>query len=94
TEMRVGLVCGLGLGLANFVRIFLMNGQDALLSLVVTASLCLGLVVAKTLGCLLPIGAKKLRLDPAVLAAPFLTTIVDFTTLFIYFMIVRLIYQI
>ncbi|MCL2136796.1 MAG: magnesium transporter [Coriobacteriia bacterium] len=93
-EVRVGLACGFTLGLANFIRIFLMNGRDAVLSLVVTSSLLLGIVFAKTLGCLLPIGAKKLRLDPAVMAAPILTTIVDFATLIIYFLVAKLVYHI
>ncbi|MCL1975884.1 MAG: magnesium transporter [Firmicutes bacterium] len=93
-EMRIGLVCGLGLGFANFARIFLMNGKDALMSLVVTCSLCATLIISKIIGCTLPIGAKKLKLDPAIAAAPIITTVVDCTTLLVFFSIVRAVYHI
>jgi magnesium transporter len=89
-EIRIGVLCGLALGLVNFVRIYLMNGRNAALSLVVTLSLCATVVLAKTIGCILPMLAKKIRLDPAITAAPLITTIVDGASLVIYFSIAKM----
>jgi magnesium transporter len=89
-EFRVALLCGIVLGLVNFVRIYLMNGKNALLSLTVTLSLLCTILMSKVIGCILPIVAKKLRLDPAVMAAPLITTIIDGTALMVYFAIARL----
>jgi magnesium transporter len=89
-EFRVALLCGLSLGLINFVRIYLMNGKNAVLSLTVTLSLLCTIMMAKAIGCVLPMAAKKLKLDPAIMAAPLLTTIIDGTALLVYFTIARL----
>jgi len=91
-ETRIAILCSLVLGAANFIRIFIMYGNsetvDSLtLAWVVSLSLCITLIVAKTIGCSLPILAKKLKLDPAVMAAPIITTIVDVTALIVFFMI-------
>jgi len=88
-EVRVALLCGLGLGLINFVRVYIMNGQNLLLCVTVTLSLCCTILLAKTVGCVLPIVAKRLRIDPAIMAAPLITTIVDAVSLIIYFLIAR-----
>jgi magnesium transporter len=88
-EVRVALLCGLALGLINFVRIYLMNGKNPLLSLAVTLSMLITIMMAKTIGCVLPMAAKKLKLDPAIMAAPLLTTIIDGTALAIYFSIAK-----
>ena len=84
-EIRVAALCGLGLGLVNFVRIYVMNGRSLVLALTVTASLFATVLMAKTIGCVLPMLAKKLGVDPAIMAAPLITTIVDAASLFIYF---------
>jgi magnesium transporter len=89
-EVRVALLCGLSLGLINFGRIYLMNGKNPFLSLAVTLSLLITIIMAKTIGCVLPMAAKKLKLDPAIMAAPLLTTIIDGTALAIYFTIARM----
>jgi magnesium transporter len=89
-EFRVALLCGLALGLINFIRIYLMNGKNAFLSLTVTLSLLCTIMMAKALGCILPMAAKKLKLDPAIMAAPLLTTIIDGTALIVYFTTARL----
>jgi magnesium transporter len=89
-EFRVALLCGMVLGLINFIRIYLMNGKNALLSLTVTLSLLCTIMMAKALGCVLPMAAKKLKLDPAIMAAPLLTTLIDGTALIVYFTIARL----
>ena len=92
-EARIAVICSVILGTANFIRIFLMyGGRDYALTLawVVSLSLSLTLVVSKTIGCTLPIAAKKLKMDPAVMAAPIITTIVDCTALIVFFLIARL----
>jgi magnesium transporter len=92
-EIRVGFLCGLVLGGINFIRIYLMNGKNSLLALAVTASIVLTLIMAKTIGCILPMVAKKLRVDPAIMAAPLITTIVDAAALAVYFSIASLIFK-
>jgi magnesium transporter len=93
-EIRVGLICGIVLGLVNFVRIYLMNGRSLMLSFAVTCSLVITVIMSKSVGCLLPLIAKKVNLDPAIMAAPLITTIVDGASLLVYFTIARLIFNI
>jgi magnesium transporter len=88
-EVRVGVLCGLVLGTVNFVRVFLMNSHDALLSLTVTLSLIATLMISMSVGCTLPILAKKLKIDPALMASPMITTIVDAASLVVFFAISR-----
>ena len=94
-ELRVSLLCGVLLSVANFLKILLVDnlifGSDVsvLVAAVVCGTLCLTVVVAKFVGCTLPMGAKKIGLDPAVMASPFITTIVDAISLLIYFAIAR-----
>ncbi|MDR2941776.1 MAG: magnesium transporter [Treponema sp.] len=88
-EVRVGLLCGLTLGTINFIRIFLMNGQNLMLCVTVTLSVCCTILIAKTVGCVLPLVAKCLKIDPAVMAAPLITTIVDALSLIIYFLFAK-----
>jgi len=90
-EVRVGMVCGLFLGLVNFIRVFIMNEQDVLLCLTITLSLFCTILMAKTAGGVLPIFAKRLKIDPAIMSAPLLTTIVDAVSLIIYFSIAKVI---
>ena len=91
-ELRIGTLCGLGLGLINFLRIYLMNGKNLLLSLTVTVSLFITILMAKTAGCILPMFAKRLKIDPAIMAAPLITTIVDGASLVVYFSIARVMF--
>ncbi|GHV21202.1 magnesium transporter MgtE [Spirochaetia bacterium] len=93
-ELRIALMCGLVLGAVNFVRIYLMNGRNALLAATVTLSLFVTVIMAKSIGCLLPIIAKKCRVDPAIMAAPLITTIVDGGVLAVYFSIAKLFFKI
>ncbi|MDR1249166.1 MAG: magnesium transporter [Treponema sp.] len=88
-EIRIAFLCGLILGLINFVRIYLTSGRNSLLALTVTVSLLFTLVIAKSLGCFLPMLAKKLKADPAIMASPIITTIVDGCSLTIYFAMAR-----
>ena len=93
-ELRVALLCGLALGAVNFIRIYIMHGRDLLLCLTISVSLIATVLMAKTVGCLLPLAAKKLSLDPAIMAAPLITTIADAASLVVYFSIARMILHI
>ncbi|GHV73101.1 magnesium transporter MgtE [Spirochaetia bacterium] len=92
-EIRIGFLCGIILGIINFIRIYITNGKNSLLALTVTVSVLLTLIMAKSLGCLLPMAAKKLRVDPAIMAAPLITTIVDAASLVVYFSIAKVIFK-
>jgi magnesium transporter len=93
-EIRVGVLCGLALGIVNFIRIYIMNNRDYLLGLTVSISLITTVVISKSVGCLLPLAAKKMRFDPAIMAAPIITTIVDGASLVVYFSVAKMILNI
>ena len=92
-ETRVSLVCGIILAVANFGKIMLVDNIimgssiSTEVSIVVCITLLVTVVAAKIIGCTLPLLAKVCRLDPAVMASPFITTIVDAISLFVYFQI-------
>ena len=86
-EMRVGLVSGAALAAVNMLRMLIFDGVGLMISAVVSVTLLFAIVLAASVGCLLPMGAKKLGLDPAVMASPMITTIVDAAALLLYFMI-------
>ena len=90
-ELRVSILCGLGLGIINFIRVFITNSHNWKLCLTITNSLFCTILMAKTVGGILPIFAKRLKIDPAVMSAPLLTTIVDAVSLIIYFSFAKLI---
>ncbi|MDR0314542.1 MAG: magnesium transporter, partial [Oscillospiraceae bacterium] len=85
-EIRVALLCGIVLAVANFGRMILFSSSgNFTVFFVVSATLLCAIVVSKSIGCTLPILAKMLHLDPALMAGPMITTIVDMITLLIYF---------
>ncbi len=84
-EIRVALLCGLTLAAANFAKLMLFDRVGVYVSLTVCMTLVGAVLMAMLVGCLLPIGAKKLGFDPAVMASPFITTIVDALSLLLYF---------
>ena len=91
-EIRVGLLCGVSLSLVNFVKIWLIDrtllgNYDITIpvNLVISLTLVVEIVCAKIIGCTLPIIAKKMKFDPAVMSSPFITTIVDAISLLVYF---------
>jgi magnesium transporter len=86
-EMRISILVGLVLSVVNFFRIWLTYNFDILLSLTVSLTLVVVIFAAKTIGSMLPLLAKKLNLDPALMAAPFITTLVDASALVTYFFI-------
>jgi len=89
-EMRVGLVSGAALAAVNMLRMLIFDGVGLMISAVVSVTLLFAIVLAASVGCLLPMGAKRLGLDPAVMASPMITTIVDAAALLLYFMIASL----
>ena len=84
-EMRVALLCGVTLAAANFVKLMLLDRVGITVAIVVCLTLVVAVLIAKLIGCTLPILAKRLGFDPAVMASPFITTIVDALSLMIYF---------
>ena len=91
-EIRTAVLCGLALAVVCFGKILLVDrllmGNDSIsvmVSLVVCLTMALTVLVAKVVGCILPMLAKKIGFDPAVMASPFITTIVDALSLLIYF---------
>jgi magnesium transporter len=90
-EARVSILCGISLAVATFLKIMLINNLllhenvDWTVALVVCITMALTIVIAKFIGCTLPLLAKKIGFDPAVMASPFITTIVDAVSLLIYF---------
>ena len=100
-EIRTALMCGIALAVVCFAKIWLIDhllfgNQDITLmvDLVVCLALCVTVIVAKIVGCLLPMAAKALKLDPAVMASPFITTIVDALSLLVYFMFAKMLLNI
>lgn len=86
-EARVALLCGGTLAAANFAKLLLFDRVTVTVALVVCLTLIAAVFIAKIVGCTLPMLAKKIGFDPAVMASPFITTIVDALSLLIYFRI-------
>ena len=95
-ELRTALMCGVALAVVCFGKIWLVDHLlfgnpdiTLMVDLVVCLALAVTVVVAKIVGCLLPIGAKAIKLDPAVMASPFISTIVDALSLLVYFLFAK-----
>lgn len=86
-EIRVAFICGLTLVVANFAKLLLFDKVETSVAIVICLTLLATVTIAKTIGCMLPMIAKKIGFDPAVMASPFITTIVDACSLLIYFQI-------
>ena len=86
-ELRVSLLCGVVLAVANFIKLLFIDRIEMVVAFVVCSTLVITVCVAKLIGSSLPILAKRLGFDPAVMASPFITTIVDACSLLIYFKI-------
>ena len=96
-EIRTALLCGLSLAAVCFAKIWLVDhllmgnaNITLMVDLVVCCALCVTVLLAKVVGCMLPIAAKAVRLDPAVMASPFISTIVDALSLLVYFLFAKL----
>ena len=100
-ELRTSILCGIALAVVCFGKIWLVDrlllGNDQI-TLMVDAVVCLALLItvvaAKVVGAVLPMLAKRIKLDPAVMASPFITTIVDALSLLVYFLIARMLLKI
>ena len=97
-ELRTAVLCGLGLAVVCFAKIWLIDhllfGNEEItlmVDLVVCCALCVTVIIAKAVGAVLPMVAKVMGADPAVMASPFITTIVDAVSLLVYFLFAKLI---
>ena len=89
-EVRVGIVVGIALASVNLLRLcFLVKNSDLRVNIAVTVTLFITIVFAKLIGAALPLAAKRLHFDPALMASPMITTIVDAFSLIVYFTIAR-----
>ena len=95
-ELRVGVLCSLALGVATFLKVWLIDGMllgntavNFTVSLTVALSLALTIILAKVIGATLPLLAKKVGLDPAVMASPLITTLVDAISLIVYLFVAQ-----
>ena len=95
-ELRIGVMCAVSLGVVTFLKVWLIDGlilgNEAVtlaVSVVVALSLALTIIVAKIIGATLPILAKRIGLDPAVMASPLITTLVDAISLIVYFFVAK-----
>lgn len=89
-ELRVGVIVATILSIVNFLRIYFFEKVDVMVALTVCGTLFCTVIIAKVVGSILPIIAKKLKFDPAIMASPLITTIVDAFALIIYFMLARI----
>ena len=85
-EIRVSVLLGGTLAVACFVKLLVLNQMydEIMVAVVICVAMFLTVVLAKVVGCLMPLFAKKLHLDPAVVASPFISTVIDALSLIIY----------
>ena len=93
-EFRVSFLCGITLTVANYGRLLLLERITPVEALTICMTMLCTVIIAKFVGCTLPMLAKKAHLDPAVMASPFITTIVDVLSLLIYFQFARIILKV
>lgn len=93
-ESIVGIVCGLTLAICNFIKLILFDKVSKMVALVVCLALLITVILSKIIGAILPIIADKIHLDPAVMANPLITTIVDAGSLLVYFQVASIILKI
>jgi magnesium transporter len=86
-EFRVALLCAATLAVVVFAKVMLIDRKGLTVAIVVSATIVVTIVLAKLVGCTLPMLAKRLGFDPAVMASPFITTVVDALSLLVYFAI-------
>ena len=84
-ELRISIMVGSVLALINFLRIYYLEGYPMMIALIVGVTLFFVVMIAKLIGGMLPVIAKKIGLDPAIMASPMITTIVDAISLTLYF---------
>lgn len=84
-ELRIAFLCGISLAAANYLKLIFFDKVTAAVAATVCLTLFTAVMIAKLVGCTLPMLAKKIGFDPAVMASPFITTIVDALSLLVYF---------
>ena len=89
--MRVSVVCGLSLAIVNFGKMLLIDPVTPMIAAVVCITLVFTVIVAKFVGCVLPLLVKTVGLDPAVMASPVITTCVDALSMLVYFQVAKVI---
>lgn len=92
-EIRIAVCISLVLSVVNGIRIVLMGQGDMLMALTIGLTMACTVVIAKVVGCTLPLVAKKVGMDPAVMATPLISTLVDISTISVYFAIVSTVFQ-
>ena len=85
-EIRVAFIVGVALAIVNAIRVIIQY-RDIQLAIVLGITLIVTTIVSKVLGCVLPMLAKRLKLDPAIMAAPLITTLVDVCSILVYFQV-------
>ena len=90
-EFRIAILCAIVLGICNFFKMLIVDHVTIMVASVVCITLFITIIIAKLIGSTLPMLAKKIGLDPAVMASPFITTIVDACSLLIYFNVASII---
>ena len=93
-EFRIAILVSIMLALVNGVRIFFMYDNNIALAVTISLSIVATVIISKLIGAMLPMVAKKCRLDPAIMAAPLITTIVDSCSILLYFTIAMKIFNI
>ena len=91
-EVRVAVCISLMLATVNGIRIMIMGQGDALMALTIGLTMACTVIIAKVVGCTLPLVAKKVGLDPAIMATPLISTLVDISTISVYFAIVSYVF--
>ena len=92
-EVRVAVCISLVLAVVNGIRILIMGQGDVMVALTIGLTMACTVVIAKVVGCTLPLCAKKVGLDPAIMATPLISTLVDISTISVYFAIVSKAFQ-
>ena len=92
-EIRVAVCVSLILAVINGLRIMVMGQGDVLMALTIGVTMACTVIIAKVVGCSLPLLAKKVGLDPAIMATPLISTLVDISTISVYFAIVSGVFQ-
>ena len=92
-EIRIAFCISIILSVVNGIRIMLMGQGDATMAFTIGLTMACTVLIAKVVGCTLPLVAKKIGLDPAIMATPLISTLVDISTISVYFVIVSHVFQ-
>ena len=91
-EVRVAVCISVALSVVNGIRIMLMGQGDVTMAITIGATMACTIIIAKVVGCTLPLVAEKVGLDPAIMATPLISTLVDISTISVYFAIVSAVF--